>query len=262
MRARGLPLTPLLVGLVVVPASLTGLGFALAEEEITGSLPFAPPREPAPQTSVHPLAGPQPPRSGPTPRGAPFGVGGSTGVGPGGVGPWTTGVGPGGSGTTGAGTTGSGTTGAGTIGAGSNGAGTTGSGTTGSGTAGAVPVDRAGPVAQARREVERVLAEHSATGVEFAPGGVEHAGRGGAVLGQLGDVLGGTGGLAVTLVAHTWPGEAPEGQSSVLALRRAEVVRAALVDRGVPVESIRTRVVADRAREVPGGGPQVDVLVG
>ncbi|AXX33377.1 hypothetical protein APASM_6012 [Actinosynnema pretiosum subsp. pretiosum] len=228
------------MGLVVVPASLTGLGFAFADEEITGSLPFAPPREPTPRTSVHPLAGPQPPRSGPSPQGAPFGAGGSTGVGPGGVG--TTGVGPDGSGSTGAGTTGAGTTGA--------------------GTPGAVPVDRAGPVAQARREVERVLAEHSVTGVEFEPGGVEHAGRGGAVLGLLGDVLGGAGGLAVTLVAHTWPGEAPEGQSSVLALRRAEVVRAALVERGVPVESIRTRVVADRAREVPGGGPQVDVLVG
>ncbi|GAA2684179.1 MULTISPECIES: hypothetical protein [Actinosynnema] len=258
MRARGLPLTPLLVGLVVVPASLTGLGFAFADEEITGALPFAPPRDPAQRTTTHPLAAPPAPRSGPFPQSAPHGVGtpdlGTAGAG-------TPGVGTPGSGTTGAGTPGTGTPGTGTHGVGTPDAGTTGAGTGTTG-AGTVALDHTGPVAQARREVERVLAEHSVTGVEFQPGGVEHAGRGGSVLGLLGDVLGRSGGLAVTLVAHTWPGEAPEGQSSVLALRRAEVVRAALVDRGVPVGAIRTRVVADRAHEVPGGGPQVDVLVG
>ncbi|MEV0680312.1 hypothetical protein AB0I60_27730 [Actinosynnema sp. NPDC050436] len=114
-----------------------------------------------------------------------------------------------------------------------------------------------------RRDLASLFAGNGVKGITFAPGGTEFAGRGEAVQHGVGTLLGAATGAVVMLVAHAWSGETASHRCDLLALRRAELVRAFLVARGVPEEAISTRVVVDPDWGPPSdGGPQVDVLVG
>ncbi|CCH34489.1 hypothetical protein ABZ816_37700 [Actinosynnema sp. NPDC047251] len=191
---RGLPILPLLVGLVLVPAGITAFGFSVYGEQLTDALPFSS----APGHVVsHPTRPPLPVRPTVAPAESPV-----------------------------------------------------------------APPLPASPELT-RQNVASLFSSNGVKGITFAPGGTDFVGRGEAVQQGVGNLLGVTTGAVVTLVAHAWNGETASHRCDVLAMQRAQLVRAFLVARGVPEEAISTRVVVDPVWGPPSdGGPQVDVLVG
>ncbi|PRY42827.1 hypothetical protein [Umezawaea tangerina] len=113
-----------------------------------------------------------------------------------------------------------------------------------------------------QRNVSTLFLSNGVKGITFAPGSSDFVGPGYQVQSGVGELLHRTGGAAITLVSHAWNGETASHRCDVLAMERAALVREFLVSRGVPVESIRTKVIVDPVWGPPSdGGPAVDVQV-
>ncbi|HEX6342027.1 hypothetical protein [Umezawaea sp.] len=113
-----------------------------------------------------------------------------------------------------------------------------------------------------QRGVTTLFTSNGVKGITFTPGTADFTGPASEVQTGVGDLLWRTGGAAITLVSHAWNGETASHRCDVLAMERALLVRDFLVDRGVPVEAIKTKVVVDPVWGPPSdGGPAVDVQV-
>jgi hypothetical protein len=113
-----------------------------------------------------------------------------------------------------------------------------------------------------QRNVTTLFTANGVKGITFTPGTAEFIGHGADVQTGVGNLLWRTGGAAITLVSHAWNGETASHRCDVLAMERAMLVRDFLINRGVPVEAIKTKVIVDPVWGPPSdGGPAVDVQV-
>ncbi|HWO59325.1 MAG TPA: hypothetical protein VNO31_04745 [Umezawaea sp.] len=110
--------------------------------------------------------------------------------------------------------------------------------------------------------VSTLFTSNGVKGITFTPGTAEFTGPGAEVQTGVGNLLWRTGDAAITLVSHAWNGETASHRCDVLAMERAMLVRDFLIDRGVPVGAIKTKVIVDPVWGPPSeGGPAVDVQV-